>query len=109
MVKHTFCSFLLVIFYMLLYPLAGKAEEHTAPLFVSPGKLQQFVSIMPVADTVPANKAGPENTAAQKKDELIKEVPKAKKQEKPLAVLPVAVKPVVVKPKVIVKPIIKIH
>jgi len=64
---------------------------------------------LPLADTVPGTKPVHENSPAQKKDDLIKEVPKARKQEKPVAVIPVTVKPVVVKPKVIVKPIIKIH
>lgn len=68
------------------------------------------VFTMPVAaDTTAPAKPPAANAVADTKDELIKEVPKARKQEKPLAVVPVTVKPVIVKPKVIIKPIIKIH
>jgi len=108
MVKHPLYSFLLVLFNILLYPSISKANEHAAAIFLTDGRLQQM-AILPATDTVPGNKPVPENTPAQKKDELIKEVPKARKQEKPVAVIPVTVKPVVVKPKVIIKPIIKIH
>lgn len=67
-------------------------------------------------DSVPQNKAVPENDGAEekktgeKKDGAIKEVPKARKQVKPLALdqVPKTVNPVV-KPiiKPVVKPIIK--
>jgi len=108
MVKRPLYSCLLVLFGVLLNPLLSKGNEH-APAVRGDGRLPQITTLLPVADTVPGNKPVPENTPAQKKDELIKEVPKAKKQEKPVAVIPVTVKPVVVKPKVIIKPIIKIH
>jgi len=106
MVKRPLFSCLLVLFGMLLYPLLSKANAHSGRITLGDDHLSQM---MPVADTVPGNKPVPENSPVQKKDDLIKEVPKARKQEKPVAVIPVTVKPVVVKPKVIVKPIIKIH
>lgn len=96
-----FCAALCL---MLLCPAAGRAGMHITGRCngcTGPGGM--------VTDTVPGNKQVPDNPDAQKKEELIKEVPKAKKQEKPIAVLPVTIKPVVVKPKVIIKPIIKIH
>jgi hypothetical protein len=63
-------------------------------------------------DSVPQNKAVPENDGAEekktaeKKDAAIKEVPKARKQVKPLALdqVPKTVNPVI---KPVVKPIIK--
>jgi len=109
MVKRTLFSCLLVLFGMLLYPLLSKANAHSGRITLSDDHLSQMMTPLPVADTVPGNKPVPENSPVQKKDDLIKEVPKARKQEKPVAVIPVTVKPVVVKPKVIVKPIIKIH
>ena len=68
-----------------------------------------FLSIPAIADTVPAAQTTAGNTLPDKNEELIKEVPKARKQDKPVAVIPVTVKPVIIKPKAIVKPIIKIH
>jgi len=109
MIKRPLFSCLLVLFSMLLYPVMSKANKHAATITPHDGHFLQIMLPLPVADTVPGNKPVPENSLAQKKDDLIKEVPKARKQEKPVAVIPVTVKPVVVKPKVIVKPIIKIH
>jgi hypothetical protein len=109
MVKHPLFSCLLVLFGMLLYPLMSRANKHAVTIMPDDGHFLQVILPLPAADTVPGNKPVPENSPAQKKDDLIKEVPKARKQEKPVAVIPVTVKPVVVKPKVIIKPIIKIH
>jgi hypothetical protein len=108
MVKRPLYSFLLVLFYILWSPLASKANEHRIAIFYT-GMFLQQAAIPPITDTVPGSKPATENIPAQKKDELIKEVPKARKQEKPVAVIPVTIKPVVVKPKVTIKPIIKIH
>lgn len=59
-----------------------------------------------VADTVPASRPA-ENTPAKPVEEIIKEVPKARKQTVPVPVV-VQVKPIpVIKPKII-KPVIKV-
>jgi len=68
-----------------------------------------------VSDTIPPqeNKRTEENAGTKPEEvtkEVIKEVPKSRKQIKPLAVTSaVPIKPVVVKPKIIVKPIIKLQ
>ena len=68
-------------------------------------------TMVSVADSIPPpenKKAG--EPAGTKTQEIIKEVPKSRKQVKPLAITPtVTVKPVIVKPKIVVKPIIKLH
>ncbi len=69
------------------------------------------MGIAPVADTIPPQetKKADERTS-NTPAEIIKEVPKSRKQVKPLAITTAAaIKPVVVKPKIIVKPIIKLH
>ena len=66
------------------------------------------VALMAARDTLPGNtKPGPEESN-NKKESIIKEVPKSRKQVKPIAVpVTVTVKPIqVIKP--IIKPIIRI-
>ena len=64
-----------------------------------------------VTDTLPQQQnQKPPETSSEKPEDIIKEVPKSRKQVKPLAVTTtVAVKPVVIKPKIVVKSIIKLH
>lgn len=67
------------------------------------------VMTRPLADTVPKSNTGNTETAAQKEIEPIKEVPKSKKQVKPVAIPVTGIKPVqVIKPKII-KPLIKLN
>lgn len=85
--------------------LAGKGE----PKLVSFLK-KDVVSVASMCDSVPQTKTIPDNTAENKQQAVIKEVPKAKKQVAPISVKPVVktITPVkVVKPKII-KPVIKI-
>ncbi|MEP6749440.1 MAG: hypothetical protein ABJB86_17015, partial [Bacteroidota bacterium] len=70
-------------------------------------KWKQTTIAIAVSDSNPPAKSQQENNPA-KTTEIIKEVPKAHKQEKPIAVT-TTIKPVLVKPKIIVKPIIKLH
>ncbi len=63
----------------------------------------------PLADTVPKSNTGNTETTDQKEVLPIKEVPKSKKQVKPVAIPVTGIKPVqVIKPKII-KPIIKLN
>ena len=91
MIKNTVCCFLVGLF-VLAGSITAKAER-----------------INPVTDTLPPNNKKPEESNEKKAAEIIKEVPKSRKQEKPLAVTPVIIKPVTVKPKIVVKPVIKVH
>ena len=106
MAKRATIGSLFIVFLLFLHPLAGSAKMNGEPVLPG-GKLQIAMQIM-ATDTVPG-KPVPDNTVTQKKDDVIKEVPKARKQEKPVAVVPITIKPVVVKPKVVIRPIIKIH
>ena len=107
MIKRALGTVFLACLSLLFCPSALKAGGRTTGGPVT--NYAKAVFIMPIADTTPLAKQAPANAVADTKDALIKEVPKARKQEKPIAVIPVTVKPVIVKPKVIIKPIIKIH
>ena len=109
---RTFCRCFLTGGCFLAFSLTGLANDNKPyPVTSAFGSM----SIQPVADTIPSpqNKKVEDNTGSKPTEitkEVIKEVPKSRKQVKPLAVTTaVAVKPVVVKPKIVVKPIIKLH
>ena len=77
-----------------------------------PGPIRQFHfegMPRPLADTLPKSNTGSTETPEQKEVLPIKEVPKSKKQVKPVAIPVTGIKPVqVIKPKII-KPIIKLN
>jgi hypothetical protein len=78
-------------------------------LLLAAGNSSHATGNLPVTDTLPPAARHTDPTAIKKDDELIKEVPRAKKQEKPIAITSITAKPILVKPKIIVKPIIRIH
>jgi len=110
---RTFCRCFLTGGCFLAISLTGLAKDNKPyPVTSAFGSMR----IQPVADTIPPpqNKKVEDNTGSKPGEvarEVIKEVPKSRKQVKPLAIpaAAVAVKPVVVKPKIVVKPIIKLH
>ena len=66
--------------------------------------------LLALGSSVSLKAAEPTDSIPTKKpEEPIKEVPKSRKQEKPLPVTIVAIKPAAIKPKIVVKPIIKVH
>ena len=69
------------------------------------------MAVVSAADTIPSpEKKNAEEKTESKTEDVIKEVPKSRKQAKPIAVTTaLPVKPVVIKPKIVIKPIIKLH
>lgn len=108
MTKPPLCALIISCACLLCLPWVTRANDYKKTACAG-SYARGFLSLPAVMDTVPGNKQSAGNATTEKKDDLIKEVPKAKKQDKPIAVIPVTVKPVLVKPKVIIKPIIKIH
>jgi hypothetical protein len=105
---HTLYKCFLTGGFLLAMSLTGLANDNKPYYFNSAFADRTILS---VTDTVPPqeNKKVEENKNS-KPEEVIKEVPKSRKQVKPLALTTaVKVKPVIVKPKIVVKPIIKLH
>ena len=91
----------------IIRPLAGRGNDgKPSPHFY----VNREMMTRSVMDTLPDNKKiAPENAETKPAELLIKEVPKSRKQVKPIAVPITGIKPVqVIKPKII-KPIIKIN
>jgi hypothetical protein len=102
--KKNILSFIVGLSFIILVQSPVLAASKPCPSFKwRPGTITTAVT-----DTVPANNKTQEEKDP-KKDEVIKAVPKSRKQDKPVAVSTVPIKPVVVKPTIIVKPVIKIH
>lgn len=108
MAKNTIFRCLLAGLAIIVYSTAASASNHNPLPYMhwNPSGIGAVIT-----DSVPAAKSQPENKDNNqvKNDETIKEVPKSRKQEKPMPVATAVIKPVIVKPKIIVKPIIKVH
>lgn len=100
------CRFILPALFFAAGPMSAAAKP------ADPAPISQFPfegMRRHLADTLPKSNTGTTETPEQKEVLPIKEVPKSKKQVKPVAIPVTGIKPVqVIKPKII-KPIIKLN
>ena len=99
---------LLMAAFLMMYALAGRAGNGLPGKHIHPIR---HVVLLSLYDSLPDNKKVPEDPGNKSKPEIVKEVPKARKQLKPIVVpaTTTTIKPMpLIKPKIL-KPNIRIH